>query len=140
MTDTVGAAATPAMTDAMETVRSMCIAYASAVNASDSLAYSKLFTSDAIRMPPGSEPEYGPEQIRRGEQADYDAVRLSIRSMPVDAVQASDDWVYGIAQIEGTATKHADGVMSSFRAMKTWLLQRQASGEWLIARQMWNMR
>ncbi len=135
MTDTLGAAATPAMTDAMETVRSMCIAYASAVNASDSLAYSKLFTSDAIRMPPGSEPEYGPEQIRRGEQADYDAVRLSIRSTPVDAVQASDDWVYGIAQIEGTATKHA-----SFRAMKTWLLQRQASGEWLIARQMWNMR
>ncbi len=140
MTDTVEAGADPTISDAMEIVRSMCIAYASAVNASDSLAYSKLFTSDAIRMPPGSEPEYGPERIRRGEQADYDAVRLSIRSTPVDAVQVSEDWVYGIAQIEGTATNHADGVMSSFRAMKTWLLQRQASGEWLIARQMWNMR
>ena len=140
MTDTLGAAAAPAMTDALEIVRSMCIAYASAVNASDSLAYSKLFTTDAIRMPPGSEPEYGPEQIRRGEQADYDAVRLSIRSTPVDAVQASDEWVYGIAQIEGTATNHADGTTSSFRATKTWLLQRQASGEWLIARQMWNTR
>ena len=140
MTDTVGAGTAPAMTDALDIVSAMCIAYASAVNASDSLAYSKLFTQDAIRMPPGSEPEYGPEQIRRGEQADYDAVRLSIRSTPVDAVQASDEWVYGIAQIEGTATKHADGVTSSFRAMKTWLLQRQPSGEWLIARQMWNMR
>lgn len=138
MTDTVGAG-TAAMTDAMEIVRSMCIAYASAVNASDSLAYSRLFTRDAIRLPPGSEPEYGTEQIRRGEQADYDAVRLSIRSTPVDAVQASDEWVYGIAQIEGTATNHADGGMSSFRAMKTWLLQRQASGEWRIARQMWNI-
>ena len=138
MTDTVGAG-TAAMTDAMEIVRSMCIAYASAVNASDSLAYSRLFTRDAIRLPPGSEPEYGAEQIRRGEQADYDAVRLHIRSTPVDAVQASDEWVYGVAQIEGTATNHADGGMSSFRAMKTWLLQRQPSGEWRIARQMWNI-
>ncbi len=48
MTDTVGAGTAPAMTDALEIVRSMCIAYASAVNASDSLAYSKLFTPDAI--------------------------------------------------------------------------------------------
>ncbi len=141
MTETVEAARTPtAMTDALEVVRSMCIAYASAVNASDSLAYSKLFTSDAIRMPPGSEPEYGPEQIRQGEQTDYDAARLSIRSTPVDAVQTSDEWVYGIAQVDGTATNHADGMTSSFRATKTWLLQRQASGGWLIARQMWNMR
>ncbi len=140
MTDTLGAGAAPVMTDAMEVVRSMCIAYASAVNASDSLAYSKLFTTDAIRMPPGSEPEYGRDQIRQGEQADYDAARLSIRSTPVDAIQASDQWLYGIAHIEGTATNHADGMTSSFRAMKTWLLQRQPSGGWLIARQMWNTR
>lgn len=91
-------------------------------------------------MPPGSEPEHGQEQIRRGEQADYDAMWLSIRSTPVDAVQASDEWVYGIAGIEGTATNHADGLTSSFQATKTWLLQRQPSGEWLIARQMWNTR
>ncbi len=140
MTDTAAARAEPAMTDAMEIVRSMCIAYASAVNASDSLAYSKLFTPEAIRMPPGSEPEHGREQIRRGEQADYDAARLSIRSTPVDALRPSDEWVYGIAHIEGTATNHADGMTSSFRATKTWLLQRQASGAWLIARQMWNIR
>lgn len=53
------------MTDAVETgtetaarpeeiVKSTCDAYASAVNASDSRAYSKLFTEDAIRMPPGT--------------------------------------------------------------------------------------
>ena len=140
MTDTVDAGPTSLMTDAMEVIRSMCIAYASAVNASDSLAYSKLFTPDAIRMPPGSEPEYGREQIRRGEQADYGVARLNIRSTPADAVQTSDEWVYGIAHIEGTATNHADGTTSTFRATKTWLLQRQASGGWLIARQMWNLK
>lgn len=139
MTDTVGTG-TGTATYAEEVVKSTCVAYASAVNASDSLAYSKLFTEDAIRMPPGTEPEHGREQIRRGEQADYDHARLHIRSTPVDATQTGDDWIYGIAQVEGTATSHSDGSTPSFRATKTWLLHRQPSGEWLIARQMWNMR
>lgn len=140
MTDTVDMDTTTATSHPEEVVRAMCLAYAGAVNASDSLAYSKLFTEDAVRMPPGAEAEHGRDEIRRGEQADYDAVRLSIRSTPADAVQAGDRWIYGIADVEGTATSHADGATSSFRATKTWLLQKQDSGEWLIARQMWNMK
>ena len=93
---------------------------------------------ERLSKPPPS--WHGREQIRRSEQADYDAASLSISSTPVDAVQASDEWVYGIAHIEGTATNHADGMTTSFRATKTWLLQRQPSGGWLIARQMWNTR
>ena len=140
MADIIDTATTTAKSHAEEVVTAMCVAYASAVNASDSVAYSKLFTEDAVRMPPGAEPERGRDEIRRGEQADYDAVRLSIRSTPADAVQAGDRWVYAIADVDGTATAHADGATSSFRATKTWLLQRQDSGEWLIARQMWNMK
>ncbi len=139
MTDTAETG-TAAPVYAEDVVRSLCVAYASAVNASDSLAYSKLFTEDAIRMPPGTEPERGREQIRRGEQGDYDHARLSIRSTPVDAIQVADGWIYAIAEVDGTATSHSDGSTSSFRAMKTWLLQREPSGQWLIARQMWNMR
>ena len=123
-----------------EVVDSMCQAYASAVNANDSAAYSKLFTADAIRMPPGSEPEYGPDQIRRGEQADYDLAGWSIRSRVVDALQIADRWIYGIAHVDATTTAHADGAKTSIRATKTWLLQKQDSGEWLIARQMWNLQ
>jgi ketosteroid isomerase-like protein len=85
---------------------SLCRSYASAVNANDSEAYSKLFTADAIRMPPGTEPEYGPEEIRRGEQADYDVARWSIRSSPVDALQIDDRWIYGIAHVDATTTAH----------------------------------
>lgn len=128
------------MSHADEVVKSMCERYASAVNANDSVAYSRLFASDAIRMPPSSEPEYGPDQIRQGEQADYDVANLSIRSTPIDTLQIAEDWIYGIAHVDGTATAYADGAKSSFQATKTWLLQRQDSGEWLIARQMWNLR
>ena len=123
-----------------EVVRSMCEAYAAAVNANDSLAYSKLFTADAVRMPPGSEPEYGPDQIRQGEQADYDVATWNIRSTPGDALRIADEWIYAIAHVDGTKAAHADGAKSSFQATKTWLLQRQPSGGWLIARQMWNLK
>jgi uncharacterized protein (TIGR02246 family) len=129
-----------AMSHAEEVVRSMCERYASAVNANDSMAYSKLFTQDAVRIPPGSEPEYGPDQIREGEQADYDVAKWSIQSTPIDALQITEDWIYGIAHVDATTTAYADGAKSSFGATKTWLLQRQASGEWLIARQMWNLK
>lgn len=127
-------------TDAHTIVESMCDSYASAVNANDSAAYSKLFTPDAIRIPPGSEPERGPDQIREGEQADYDVAKWSIRSTPIDALQITEGWVYGIASVDATTTSHADGESRSFQATKTWLLQEQDSGEWLIARQMWNLK
>lgn len=125
---------------AAEVVKALCQAYASAVNASDSAAYSRLFAQDAIRMPPGRELEYGREQVRAGEQADYDRFKLEVRSTPGDVQQLSDDAIYAIAHIEGTGTGHRDGAESSFRATKTWLLRREENGEWLIARQMWNLK
>jgi uncharacterized protein (TIGR02246 family) len=128
------------MAAADDVVADMCERYANAVNANDSGAYSKLFTVDAIRVPPGSEPEYGPEHIRQSEQADYDQATWSIRSRPLDALQLSDDWIYGLADVAGTTVAHADGTQRTFNATTMWLLHRQPSDDWLIARQMWNLK
>lgn len=128
------------MSDAEQVVASMCEAYASAVNAGDSAAYEKLFTADAIRMPPGEEPEFGRDAIRRGEQASYDNYSLTVQSTPRHVLQISDEWIYAIADIEGHAVAHADGTKSTFRATKAWLLQRQPTGEWLLARHIWNLK
>lgn len=118
----------------------MCDAYEQAVNAGDSAAYAQLFAPDAVRVPPGALPEHGPDAIRRGEQADYDLATLTIRSKPEDVLEITDGWIYALAHVEGTATTHADAATSSFRVTKSWLLHRQASGEWRITRQMWNER
>lgn len=125
---------------AYDVVKSMCDAYAEAVNAGDSAAYAKLFTSDAIRIPPDAELEHGPEEIRKGEQAGYDEARLHIRSTPADVVEIGERWIYALAHVDGDAVARADGSESTFRATKAWLLERQPSGEWLLARHMWNMR
>jgi ketosteroid isomerase-like protein len=128
------------MSGAEDVVKGMCSAYSSAVNASDSAAYTKLFTEDAIRMPPGAIPEYGQEEIRRGEQADYDEARWTVSFAPRDALLITEGWIYAIADVDGSVVAHADGESSSFRLTVTWLLSRQPSGEWLIKRQMWNRK
>lgn len=128
------------MTSAYEVVRTMCDAYARAVNAGDSVAYGRLFTADAIRIPPGSELERGPEEIAKGEQASYDEYQLTITSTPVDVVELGDRWIYALADVDGLAVARADGSSSSFQATKAWLLHQLPSGEWRLARHMWNTR
>jgi uncharacterized protein (TIGR02246 family) len=126
--------------NAYEVVKSMCEAYARAVNASDSVAYGRLFTPDAIRIPPGAELEHGPEEIAKGEQASYDEGRLRIRSTPADVIEVGDGWIYALAHVDGQYVTHADGSTSEFRATKAWLLERHAFGKWLLARHIWNVR
>jgi ketosteroid isomerase-like protein len=128
------------MTDPMEAVGTMCDLYQTAVSDSDSSAYRKLFAEDAIRIPPGSEPEYGPDEIAQSEQRDYDIAKWTVRSRPLDALRIDDDWVYGVAGVDVTTVAYSDGATKSFQATKTWLLQRQSSGHWLIKRQMWNLK
>lgn len=126
------------MIDPMEIVEMMCERYQAAVSANDSVAYGNLFCTDAIRMPPGAEPEHGRDEIARSEQRDYDEATWTVRSRPLDALWISDDWVYGIARAEIHIAAHDKGAEKSFQATKTWLLQKQSSGEWQIKRQMWS--
>lgn len=114
--------------------------YAKANNSSDAAAYERLFSQDAIWMPPGSQPVHGPERIREGVQRYFDDAIWTAGFTPVDALQLSEDWIYGIAEVDVETTAHADGAKSQFRLTATWLLRKQPSGEWLIARQMWNQQ
>jgi ketosteroid isomerase-like protein len=129
-----------AVIDAMEVLETTCERYQAAVSANDSAAYRKLFAVDAIRIPPGSEPEHGPDAISKNEQKDYDVAKWNIISRPLDALRVNDDWVYGVAEVDVSTVAHADGATKSFKATKTWLLQKAPSGEWLIRRQMWNLK
>ena len=128
------------MIDAMEVVETMCERYQAAVSNNDAGAYRMLFAEDAIRIPPGSEPERGPDEIAQSEQRDYDAAKWTVRSAALVALRIADNWVYGVAEVDINTVAHVDGAKKSFRATKTWLLQRQASGESLIKRQMWNLK
>lgn len=128
------------MTDPIDVVKAMCGRYQAAVSANDSAAYRRLFATDAIRVPPGSEPEYGPDAIAASEQKDYDVARWTVKSTALDGLLVDEGWIYGIAEVDVDTVAHADGAAKFFKATKTWLLQKQPSGEWLIKRQMWNLK
>lgn len=128
------------MSDATKIVESMCERYQAAVSANDSAAYGKLFCADAIRVPPGAEPEHGPREIAESEQKDYDVATWTVKSKALDALWIDNDWVYGIAEAAVTTVAHGDRTTKSFKATKTWLLRRNPSGEWMIKRQMWNLK
>lgn len=82
----------------------------------------------------------GPEEIAKSEQKDHDVAKWSIQSRPVDALRIHDNWIYGVAHVDATIVAHADGRTKSFKATKTWLLHKEPAGEWLIKRQMWNLK
>ena len=128
------------MNQAMQVVQEMCERYAAAVSANDSATYGRLFHDDAVRVPPGVEPEHGPAEIAASEQRDYELAVWTVKSKPLDALLIDDGWVYGIAEAAVTTVAHEDGASKSFKATKTWLPQRGADGEWLIKRQMWNLK
>lgn len=128
------------MIDANEILKQMCEKYQAAVNANDSQAYRKLFAADAIRIPPGAKPEHGPDEISKSEQKDYDNAKWNVRLTPLDALRIDDRWVYGIAQADVNTVAYADGATNSFKATKTWLFHREDSGEWAIARYIWNLK
>lgn len=128
------------MMDANEILKVMCEKYQAAVSANDSVAYGKLFAPDAIRIPPGSEPEHGPDEISKNEQKDYDVAQWTVQLTPIDALQIDDQWIYGVAEGNVSTIAHADGSTRSYKTTKTWLFHQESSGEWLIKRQMWNLK
>jgi uncharacterized protein (TIGR02246 family) len=128
------------MINAQEVLKTMCEKYQAAVSANDSVAYGKLFAPDAIRIPPGSEPEHGSDEISKNEQKDYDVAKWTVRLTPIDALRIDDQWVYGVAEGNVSTIAHADGATRSYKTTKTWLFHQENSGEWLIKRQMWNLK
>src|SRR5215831_21255250 len=71
-----------------DVLKAMCQSSSSAVNVSDAVTYAKLFTHDAIRMPPGAYPQNGPEQMQQGEQADYDVEKWTVPFTPAMRCQS----------------------------------------------------
>ena len=126
------------MSEADQVVKSICESYARTVNTSDAVAYSKLFTTDIIWMQPDTPIRNGRNEIVADFGGALETYKVDIEMTPGDTIQITEGWIYGISHVDGVLTEKADGSKSNFKFTVAQLLQRQASGEWLIRRQMWN--
>ena len=66
--------------------------------------------------------------------------KVDIEMTPGDTIQITEGWIYGISHVDGVLTEKVDGTKSKIKFTVAQLLQRQASGEWLIRRQLWNSK
>ena len=128
------------MVDTTQVITSLIERYSAAVNANNSTMYAELFADDAIRVPPGSDPEYGPNQIAKGEQADYEAAKWSTDMQLVDALPINEEWIYALVHVDAKLQFYTDGSEAEKDATKGFLIQRQANDDWLIKRYLWNLK
>lgn len=128
------------MSKADQVVKSICQFYAKTVNASDAVAYSKLFTTDVIWMQPGTPIRHGRDEIVADFGGALERYKVDIEMTPGDTIQITEGWIYGISHVDGVLTEKVDGTKSKIKFTVAQLLQRQASGEWLIRRQLWNSK
>ena len=126
------------MSEADQVQKTICQSYAKTVNARDAVAESKLFTTDIIWMQPGTPIRHGRDEIVADFGGALEIYKVDIEMTPGDTIQIAEGWIYGISHVDGVLTEKADGSKTQFKFTVTQLLQRQASGEWLIRRQMWN--
>ena len=108
------------------------------VNASDAVAYSKLFTTDVIWMKPGAPIRHSRDEIVADFGGAFEIYKVDIEMTPGDTIQISEGWIYGISHVDGILTEKASGSKNQFKFTVAQLIQKQVSGEWLVKRQIWN--
>ena len=126
------------MSEADQVQKTICQSYMKTVNASDAVAYSKLFTTDVIWMQPGTPIRHGRDEIVADFGGVLETYKVDIEMTPGDTIQISEGWIYGISHVDGVATEKASGSKSQFKFTVAQLIQKQESGEWLVKRQIWN--
>ncbi len=126
------------MSEADQVQKTICQSYMKTVNASDAVAYSKLFTTDVIWMQPDAPIRHGREEIVADFGGTLETYKVDIEMTPGDTIQISEGCIYGISHVDGVSTEKASGSKSQFKFTVAQLIQKQESGEWLVKRQMWN--
>lgn len=127
-----------ATTDAdMAAIENLRADFVTAYNAKDVDGLIRLFTADAVRMPPDEPAVSGTEELRtyfsrRFELGDADL------SVTTQQTQVSGDWAFGRGTFAVTATPAAGGEPVEYKGKWINIMKRQADGSWKIADNIYN--
>ena len=98
----------------------------------------KLFTTDAVLMPPGKSDVIGQQAIRAWHEKMWQGTKYQC-SGTIDEVQVFGDWGMVTGTFSGVFTPASGAPQrSSGRFLNT--VERQADGNWKIARGIWNSK
>jgi len=111
--------------------------YDKAENAGDVSAKMRLYTADAVLLPPRGPAVSGHQAIRVWHEAIFKKETSQILSK-VEEIQTFGEWGFARGTSSGTITSKAGGQRRNSTEKWLVLVRRQADGSWKIARDMWN--
>jgi uncharacterized protein (TIGR02246 family) len=112
-------------------------AHIAALNDGDVNAWVGAFTADGVQMPPNAPANLGRESIRTWSQAFLAPFRTAF-ALVVDEVQVAGDWAFERGTYTITLTPKAGGEPMQDIGKYITIYERQPSGAWGMARDIWN--
>jgi len=112
-------------------------AHIAALNEGDVNAWAAAFTDDGVQMPPNAPANLGRENIRVWSQAFLAPFRVEF-TLLVDEVQVAGDWAFERGMYTITLTPKAGGEPLQDIGKYITTYERQPSGAWGMARDIWN--
>jgi uncharacterized protein (TIGR02246 family) len=123
-----------AVVEALDQVREGHIA---ALNDGDVDAWVVAFTTDGVQMPPNAPANLGRESIRAWSQAFLAPFRVKF-ALDVDEMQVAGDWAFERGKYTITLTPKAGGDPIQDIGKYITIYERQLSGAWGMASDIWN--
>lgn len=113
--------------------------YEEALNASDIDGLLRLYTDDAVVMPPNSPPSVGRAAVRDAYRLVFADIKLSLHFSIEEMRQLSPEWAYVRTQSKGTVEiLSSKGAAVPEANQEMFLFHRDVDGQWRIARYMFS--
>ena len=112
--------------------------HVAALNAGDADAWVACFTPDAVQMPPNYPANVGTENIRGWSGGMLAAFHAEFSLFPEEVQPAGAEWICERGTYTIALTPKAGGDAIRDVGKYITLYQRQADGDWLMARDIWN--
>ena len=119
--------------DDIEAIRQLAADWRSGWLAGDAAALMSLYSDDPVLMPQGQPAVIGKEAIRPLYEAVLNEVAIRSEGTLME-VEASGDWGYFWSTYKLKATPKAGGAPIESEGKSLFIVKRQASGAWKIAR------
>lgn len=111
--------------------------YVSGYASKDVESFVKVFTKDAVRMPPNAPAVVGSEAIRAYYEQWFEEESLDVTVTPQE-VHVAGDWAVAWGTYEATVTSTTDEMVRADRGKWVNVFKQGADGSWKFHRNIWN--
>ena len=123
--------------DDLAAIRRVTSGIIAADNTGDAAAVIRFYANDALLLPPNDAAVVGREGIRARYEEGFSHFRFAISSLS-EETHVFGDWAFDRGTTSGKTVPKGDEPPRQIHDKYLMILHRQPSGEWKIARLMWN--